>query len=114
MMAATAMASALTILASERDPPRPPAALPDAFAEQWTDDPPAASKGDRLPLFAPAPAPPVEVPPPIWMSTVADIKQARNETPRARNKPAPERDICTRHGMHKQITRGGKSWRCRR
>lgn len=23
-------------------------------------------------------------------------------------------DICQRHGMHKQITRGGKSWRCRR
>jgi hypothetical protein len=23
-------------------------------------------------------------------------------------------DVCLRHGMHKQITRGGKSWRCRR
>ena len=23
-------------------------------------------------------------------------------------------DICQRHGMHKQITRGGKSWRCRK
>jgi hypothetical protein len=23
-------------------------------------------------------------------------------------------DICQRHGMHKEITRGGKSWRCRR
>ena len=26
----------------------------------------------------------------------------------------PEQNICTRHGMHKVITRGGKSWRCRR
>jgi len=23
-------------------------------------------------------------------------------------------DICSRHGMHKEITRGGKSWRCRK
>jgi len=23
-------------------------------------------------------------------------------------------DICTRHGMHKQVTHGGRSWRCRR
>ena len=23
-------------------------------------------------------------------------------------------DVCARHGMHKQITRGGRSWRCRR
>jgi hypothetical protein len=23
-------------------------------------------------------------------------------------------DVCTRHGMHKVITRGGRSWRCRR
>lgn len=23
-------------------------------------------------------------------------------------------DICQRHGMHKQVTRGGKSWRCRK
>ncbi len=22
-------------------------------------------------------------------------------------------DVCTRHGMHKVITRGGKSWRCK-
>jgi len=23
-------------------------------------------------------------------------------------------NVCTRHGMHKQVTRGGRSWRCRR
>jgi len=23
-------------------------------------------------------------------------------------------DVCSRHGMHKQVTRGGKSWRCKR
>jgi hypothetical protein len=25
-----------------------------------------------------------------------------------------ESNVCTRHGMHKQVTRGGRSWRCRR
>jgi hypothetical protein len=31
-------------------------------------------------------------------------------------KPEPrrERDLCTRHGMHKVHTRRGRSWRCRR
>jgi hypothetical protein len=29
-------------------------------------------------------------------------------------KPAPERNICTRHKLRKVITRGGKSWRCKR
>ena len=34
----------------------------------------------------------------------------------ARPKPRPIRvaDICARHGMHKQVTNGGKSWRCRK
>ena len=34
----------------------------------------------------------------------------------ARPKPRPIRvaDICAQHGMHKQITNGGKSWRCRK
>lgn len=25
-----------------------------------------------------------------------------------------ESNVCTRHGMHKVLTHGGKSWRCRR
>jgi hypothetical protein len=31
-------------------------------------------------------------------------------------KPEPrrERNLCTRHGMHKVHTRSGRSWRCRR
>ena len=27
---------------------------------------------------------------------------------------APERNVCTRHKLRKVITRGGKSWRCRK
>ena len=29
-------------------------------------------------------------------------------------KPAPERNICTRKGLRKVMTRGGRSWRCRK
>jgi hypothetical protein len=31
----------------------------------------------------------------------------------ARQAKAQVSDVCTRHGMHKVITRGGKSWRCK-
>jgi hypothetical protein len=47
------------------------------------------------------------------------VERAKNEIV-GRTVPSPVslrrrvRDICARHGMHKQVTRGGKSWRCRR
>ena len=40
-------------------------------------------------------------PPPPKPAAVASVE-----------KPAPERNICSRHGKRKVITRGGKSWRC--
>lgn len=45
-----------------------------------------------------------------------DVAEVPLPQPRPKIKPRPIRvaDICTRHGMHKQVTRGGKSWRCRR
>jgi hypothetical protein len=34
---------------------------------------------------------------------------------RPHTKPRRERrDVCARHGMRRVVTRGGKSWRCRR
>ena len=36
------------------------------------------------------------------------------EHPKARTIRKASLDLCQRHGMVKQITRGGKSWRCRR
>jgi len=64
------------------------------------------------PIFA-AP-PPAAVPP-------QPVAQVQEEEPppvatrrRMVTRVARGGDICTRHGMHKQITRGGKSWRCRR
>jgi len=64
------------------------------------------------PIFA-AP-PPVAVPP-------QPVAQVQEEEPppvatrrRMVTRVARGGDICTRHGMRKEITRGGKSWRCRR
>ena len=46
---------------------------------------------------------PVKMDPPLKPTAVASVE-----------KPAPERNICTRKGLRKVMTRGGKSWRCRR
>jgi hypothetical protein len=111
-MAATAVWAVMMIAVGERDPPKPPAAVADAILDRWPDDPPAAPKADRLPLAAAAEVFPAEVVAPVAAArtdvhqTVGAIASVRRHT--------TERNVCTRHGMHKQITRGGRSWRCRR
>jgi hypothetical protein len=103
----------LFLLASQREPRQPAGAVADALAERRGSEERAAPKADRLPLPAPAvslPAP-IEAAAPVELRTlklasVGDFRQARAER--------RHRDICTRHGMRKVITRGGKSWRCRR
>ncbi len=47
-----------------------------------------------------------EAPPPNPVKTVAVAPDAE--------KPAPESNVCTRHGLRKLVIRGGKSWRCRK
>jgi len=44
-----------------------------------------------------------EAPPPKPVKTAAIAPE-----------PAPESNVCTRKGLRKVLTRGGKSWRCRR
>jgi hypothetical protein len=44
-----------------------------------------------------------EAPPPKPVKTAAIAPE-----------PAPESNVCTRKGLRKIVTRGGKSWRCRR
>jgi hypothetical protein len=114
---AAALWPVLFLLASQRDHPTPPPIVAsDTLAERWpAEDLPRA---DRLPINPPAP---VAEPTPLALATAADIEQSRAEKPRerheparARHKPARERNICTRHGMHKRVTHGGRSWRCRR
>jgi len=46
---------------------------------------------------------PVKIDPPPKPTAVASVE-----------KPAPERNICTRKGLRKIVTRGGRSWRCRK
>ena len=54
----------------------------------------------------PAESAPVTVPPVIAV-------QEEDKPPVVRRRRHAEgRDICSRHGMHKKVTRGGKSWRC--
>ena len=52
------------------------------------------------------PQPFAEAVPPKPVKTVAVAPDAE--------KPAPESNICTRKGLRKIMTRGGKSWRCRK
>ena len=93
-----------------------------------TAPPPAAespgtvlAKADRLPLI------PREAITDRWpalsQEPAAVTAAARIDEPQTvgttasvrRHHPRPvEHNICTRHGMHKVITRGGRSWRCRR
>jgi hypothetical protein len=52
------------------------------------------------------PQPFAEETPPKPVKTVAVAPDAE--------KPAPESNVCTRKGLRKVMTRGGRSWRCRR
>jgi hypothetical protein len=108
----------LFLLASQDDPPQPPVAVPDALAERWLPDVQTALKADRLPLSAPAQPIPVqtvvvEAPAPVVVAAArTDVLQTVGATASARRHT--EQDICARHGMHKVVTHGGRSWRCRR
>jgi hypothetical protein len=52
---------------------------------------------------------------PVTVPPVAAAREVDGITPVSRHRRHAEvRDVCTRHGMHKKVTRGGKSWRCSR
>ena len=77
---------------------RPLAVLVVATAPAWSAD--FAERWPQ-PVAVDHPAPVVAEPVPIAAVPIAP----------PRTRPA---DICSRHRMHKVITRGGKSWRCMR
>jgi hypothetical protein len=108
-----ALFSVMLIAATERDPPRPHAAIPDAITDRWPEPEPLR-KTDRLALPpVPAGGPAMVVPavaPPLLPAPHDDPKPARTE----RRHRHASGDVCTRHGMRKVVTRGGRSWRCRR
>jgi hypothetical protein len=105
-----------------------PASLPESPEIVLTE---ISTKGDRLPLppkdpyavLAAAfsdhrvadelpPLTPAETDPPAAAART-DVLKTVGATVSARRHQI-ETDVCTRHGMHKVVTRGGKSWRCRR
>ena len=118
-----AMSSLLAVFATQRDPPRPPEPVVNPIAERWVEPPPLPKKTDRLALYVPppdpAPTPVAAIPAPVATiepATEDDLKQARAEMRHhhAHHHHHHERgDVCTRHHMHKVVTHGGKSWRCR-
>ena len=115
-----AMSSLLAVFATQRDPPRPPESVVNPIAERWVEPPPMPKKTDRLALYVPPPDPaptPVAAIPvaTIEPATEDDLKQARAEMRhhRAHHHHHERGDVCTRHHMHKVVTHGGKSWRCR-
>ena len=106
----------LYLLVGEHDPPRLLPAGP--VAARWVDEPPAVlRKGDRLPI-----QPEVIELMQVTVEPMAVERTEVHQTVRATASVARRshdhgrkyHDICTRHGMHKVITRGGRSWRCRR
>ena len=64
-----------------------------------------------IPIALPEPEPQSSPPPSPPTRAVA---AAEEETRPARTRVQKRGDICTRHGMRKIVTRGGRAWRCRK
>jgi hypothetical protein len=128
---AAALIALLLALAARSPAPPAKAALP--FVERYPAIKPLEPHSIRTipiikpaePVAVPAPVPaaaPVMVAPPVV--TIArrepvaepvpepvEDKGPRKAPPR---RSAQGRDICTAHGLRKVVTRGGRSWNCRR
>lgn len=71
----------------------------------------------RLAAVPPPQEPPAEVTPLAPHRDARDPPPPRVErAPPKRQAKAPRRggDVCERHGLRKVVTRGGRSWRCKR
>jgi hypothetical protein len=111
-LGSAALCSMVLIAVHDRDPPRPPDSVASPIDERWFHEPPPAPKADRLPLM---PAPVVAAAAvPVHETTEPTPSEERQQTRRERRPRATPRDICTRLGLRKVITRGGRSWRCSR
>lgn len=118
-MGAAAVALFFTYAIVTSRPPKGAHDPPQVFEDHW----PVMKKADRLPVVEPQP--PVVQPSPspaIVMQQDQELTQGNviitNPKPK-QEEEAPRRhheesNICTRHGMHKVITRGGRSWRCQK
>jgi len=117
LAAVPAVLFALTATKAKPKPP-PPTYIEqitqgDSFVERFGQDGPAVIRVRTIPIVrTPTPSVPAPENPP---STIP----VAEPTPPVRQREAVVRvsrkgDICQRHNMRKVITRGGKSWRCRR
>jgi len=80
------------------------------FDKRW-DQMPTVAEIRTIPLERPEP-PPL----PMVRPEGKDPEPDPEPEPKRRHRQEREhrhRDICERHNMHKEFTRGGRSWRCR-
>lgn len=81
------------------------------FDRRW-DTMPTVAEIRTIPLEKPAPPKP-----PLIRPEGKDPEPDPDPEPKRHHRQEREhrhRDVCERHHMHKEYTRGGKSWRCRR
>jgi hypothetical protein len=117
MMAAAAALALLVVFAI----PRAPAEAPIHDKDAARLDRIRADKSDRLRIITAMPDP-MPVLPPVASAVPLSLPLPLSSTPLSvRLPPAAltqeadaRSDICTRHGLHKVITQGGRSWRCRK
>jgi hypothetical protein len=104
------------MLSMSREPaPAESAPVVAKFDSRWEelDDPPLLKKQDRLAL--PVVTERVPVSPLIALSVDNAAVETAPKKPVERHRHVGERrNICSRHGMHRVITHGGRSWRCRK
>jgi len=85
------------------------------FDDRWNESQSVLKKQDRLDI---APRPTRQVPEiqPEPKADPVEIVHHDERKPIVGHKPKRERErnVCSRHGMHKVYTRSGRSWRCRR
>jgi hypothetical protein len=115
MMAVAAALALLVVFAI----PRAPAEVPIHDKDAARLDRTRTDKSDRLRVITVMPEP-MSVLPPVasavpLLPPLSSAPLSVRLPPAAPTQEADARsDICTRHGLHKVITQGGRSWRCRR
>ncbi len=100
-----AMFALLLILAMRGSSPLPQEVVVDGAVLKKADKEPITS-------FQPIEKPVVEVP--VAMPDQDGVWPGRPIPEKKVKAKEEESNLCTRHGMHKVFTNGGKSWRCRK
>jgi hypothetical protein len=121
--AGAAMLTLLMVFALQRAPAPASASASQAragehrFDAAWRDTVaviPPLKKADRLQVTSTEPKVTERVPPaPDALVSVPPVILVQDEEPALRHRRA-ERNVCSRHGMRKVVTHGGRSWRCKR